>query len=391
MSDEREYVEDAPEMRSVALHSRAPMAMPMMPRGIGLAKASPVDPSTFATTGTGFGRKAAPPPNAWKVPDELKPIPAMYPLERGNIYVADVTPQEIADRVVKTLKMESIHATFDDDEASATAETCDCVKFTVRLWADKGQVVVEVQRFAGCAFAFKQASLAILRSAKRSGAIKKGPPRSFKLPSCIPPETEEDRKRCIEEGLQIAIDLLKQDRLDAQRLAVESMAKMTSASNQNRTFAAELILKNDVLEDLISLVDSRRLAVHGERSSDIAGTQCALMHRQALTVLANCMDALEGQNRLQSVLADKKGHLLRSESLVAALLNDVSAASEHPHDACQAVRCLTVMVRASQDVRQKCVGLGVANAISLAQTHAICRHALLETETGKLHKVFADL
>jgi len=106
------YVEDSPQMRSVAMVSRRPLTVPS-PRSFGLAKTSYSSPVVNPVP------KNAPllAATSWKV-NQLLPLPTNYLLERTNIYVADLDPQKVADNIADCLRKESISATYDDEEVS---------------------------------------------------------------------------------------------------------------------------------------------------------------------------------------------------------------------------------------------------------------------------------
>jgi len=316
----------------------------------------------------------------WKV-QELMALPPMHLLERCNVYVSNTEPAIVAQRIAECLRTQSIAATFFDDEAKVQAETREHVQFTIRLWSDKDQVVVEVQRGAGCCFLFCQASKAILRAAKGSSAPKAM--RRFTIPGCVPQESVEERKQLIEDDLEIASSLLKKDRLDAHMLGMESLCYLSNAT-KCCSFAAKSILGGECFSTLLCLVQSFRMheASRDETLSDMEEKHFAMMHRHALTVLANCLVALEESGELEQVLSLQKE--LLSESLLQCLVEEVAQATTRPHDACQAVRCLQSLVRASSELKTLACHLGASKALDSAHREGVCRHATLEQESGKL-------
>jgi len=342
--NDRDIVEDSPRMQSVALHSPSPIRLP---RAAPLAKAPPQrialseGSNKIAPTSQQQG-------DLWKV-ETLKALPIAYLVERTNVYVPDATPQEVASRVADCLRQESIAATYNNSEALVEAETKEHVQFAVRLWSDKDQVLVEIQRTAGCCFLFHQSAKAVLRAAK--GLRKQQPQISFTIPDCVPQETEEESKQCTQEGLEIALDLLKKDRLDAHMLAIESLVYLTKAT-KNRSFAAHCILCGEFRSTILCLVESFRM----HKSTSVALSQMeeehlTIMHRNALTVLANCLVALEHSGELLHVLGQQEE--FRSNTLLATLVDEVGSAEQRPHDACQAARCLQSLFRASDDTKQQ--------------------------------------
>jgi hypothetical protein len=110
MSEQRKIVEDAPEMRSVAMHSVTPM--PMMARSsLERLKAAPSIPSAFASPRANTKQKTK--ENVWSV-DSLPSMPLMYFLERTHVYVSNASPKEVARRVADCLRRESIAANYNE-------------------------------------------------------------------------------------------------------------------------------------------------------------------------------------------------------------------------------------------------------------------------------------
>jgi hypothetical protein len=263
------------------------------------------------------------------------------------------------------------------------AETKEHVQFTIRLWSDKEQVVVEIQRGSGCSFLFCQASKAILRAAKGSCAPK--PVRCFKIPDCVPQQSLSECQKLIEDDLEIACQLLKNDRFDTHLLGMESLVHLTNATKCG-SFAAQCIISGDFLSTLLCLVESFRMHERSTRDettlSVMEEEHFSMMHRHALTVLANCLASLEESGELEQVLAQRKE--LLSESLLELLVHEVSQSNTRPHDACQAVRCMQCLVRASSQLKALACQLGAPKALDSAHREGASRHCTLEQESRKL-------
>jgi hypothetical protein len=108
---QRKIVEDAPEMRSVAMHSVAPM--PMMPRFSPLerSKAAPSIRSAFVSPQSSTKQQSK--ENVWSV-DSLPSMPSMYFLERTHVYVSNASPKEVARRVADCLRRESVAVNYNE-------------------------------------------------------------------------------------------------------------------------------------------------------------------------------------------------------------------------------------------------------------------------------------
>jgi hypothetical protein len=269
-------------------------------------------------------------------------------------------------------------------QALATAETSNQVVFTIRLWSHKKQVLVELQRVSGCCFFYQQTVKALFRAAK--GEPERRLSYNYSIPDCVPQESPEETKQCVQEGIDCASALLKKEgRFDSHALAMESLVHITNAT-KCRTFAAHCILCGDFLSTLICLVEASRMERPGTAMQGLSSMEeehFRVMHRHALAVLANCLSALDDSGELAHVL--KQQPELSSTTFLLALLDDVANATDRPHDACQATRCLRALVQTCSDTKSRIVGeLGGLPALEAAHSQGICRNAYLETECQKL-------
>lgn len=267
-------------------------------------------------------------------------------------------------------------------QALVEAQTSENVRFTVRLWKKNAeQIIVEVQKIDGCCFLYCQAAKSILRAAKGQTTAK--PKRKFALPACVPRESDDVQKSNIQSGLEIASSMLKQNRLDSHMMAIDTLMHL-SKSTQMPAFAAHCILCGEFRSTLLSLVECSRVSrAQAEVAlEDFERQQVAIMHRNALTIIANCVKALQESRELQQVLAEQED--LSSVGFLAALVEDVSACEKRSHDACEAARCLQPLMCTSDAIRRKVLELGAADAVEAASREGACRHALLEGACAKL-------
>jgi hypothetical protein len=213
-----------------------------------------------------------------------------------------------------------------------------------------------------------------LRSAKgiRTPSAQK---RRFTIPRCVPKESPEQQQRCTEEGLEIAFNLLKKDRFDAHLLAMESLEQLTRVS-ECRAFAANKVLCGQFLSTLVSLIKSRE-SKQAEAVNEMEEKHFAIMHRQALTILANSLAAVQASGELLRLLAESNE--LCSQTLLSVLVSDLNASCQRPHDACQSARCIQSFLLCEQ-VKDQLMDLGAANAVSTACGEGACRNSILEKE-----------
>ena len=252
----------------------------------------------------------------------------------------------------------------------------------MRLWKRDNETVVEVQRTSGCSFLFHQTAKAVLRAAKGLSAVSTKP--RLAIPDCIPKETEQERKDCLAEGLDIAASLLREDAIDAHVMAIESLVHLTRVCKCHG-YAAQKILSNaDLLSTLLSLIETSSMSGNSSQTSlsEVEEEHISLMRRHALNVLSTSLCSLKQHGKLQEILHEQE--TLLSDSLVAALVDFVSNADEQPHEACQAIRCLQTLTEASSSCRRRALEMGVDAAVSHAQQEGLCRHAQLEDCSHKL-------
>jgi hypothetical protein len=89
-------------------HSMAPP----MPRSFSIAPSKPL--RRPAVEQISKSQQSTAPVQVWRI-NELVSLPAIYPLERTNVYVDNSAGQDVADRICECLRIESISATFDEE------------------------------------------------------------------------------------------------------------------------------------------------------------------------------------------------------------------------------------------------------------------------------------
>lgn len=363
---EREIVEDTPHYRSVMI--AGPLSAPPMPRSFASVRPFKTAPQSLKHEKPIISGAAV-----WSVAD-LPSLPAAYFLERSSVYV-EGDAQEIANRICDCLRKQSIAASCDgDDKNLLVAETCDCVKFAVRLFADQGKIVVEVQRKCGCSFQFRETARAVLRSAAK-GDTTEAPKRKFTMPSCIPRDTLEQQQQRAESGLEVALQQLCSDRLDSQLIGMESLEQVTRC--ESRGHVSKKVLEGSCLEKVLSAAQADAT----DARCDIEEQHISVMKRRAITVLANALCAISKLNELEVFLEGCAQ--LKSESFICNLVETLREASTQPHEATQAARCMQHLM-ASKDVQSVLIEMSAISVVSDACTTGASRSTLLEQESKKL-------
>jgi hypothetical protein len=152
---------------------------------------------------------------------------------------------------------------------------------------------------------------------------------------------------------------LKCANIDAHMMALESLIQLTK-TRKCRSFAAHCVLCGDFLPTLLALIQSCK-ANEMEHST--------VIHRNALTVLANCLTSLEESGELVQCI--QKQDCIISKQLMMALLDDLSTAR----------RCLQPLLTVH---RQLLNTHNVSTLLEEAQEFGRNRHAELESECRKL-------
>jgi hypothetical protein len=247
----------------------------------------------------------------------------------------------------------------------------DQLQFCIRLWsAPNNATILEFQRTRGCSFLAQQAFKCIVRAAKQEQA----PPNrsALPLPTCLPKSTPEQAAACTAEALGIAAGLLQDHRIDAQMMALESLAKLTACETA-QVLAARTVLTptGDFLPTLLSLIMT---AATSSESATTEQDHAPLMRRQALLILTNCLQVSKLQNP-------------PSDSFLVAILDTINACVDQPHDACLAVQCL----RALHECPRRLNKLGAKQSLHVAHAQGSRRHVRLQGETAKLQLQMSNL
>lgn len=232
-----------------------------------------------------------------------------------------------------------------------------------------------------------QTAKTVLRAAK-TGVAKKATPSRATSPipacvrGCVPNIPLDDLNDAVKHSLLCACDMFKGERIDAHMLAVESLVHLTKACH-SKSFCANFILSSELLECLLSLILSSRLnrksAPANHEVSDVEKEHLAMMHRHALTVLANCLSALDESMELSSVIS--KMPELVSDNLLKTLVVVVAGAASQPHQAVDACRCLQKLCQRSEFAKSEVANMGAFMYLEHAQN---CRHAMLQEASVKL-------
>lgn len=311
-------------------------------------------------------------------------------MERSHVYVEDASANQVARRMADCLRMESVAVQYEDVsscswartkdrriefvfilieklcsnqlfllQSLARCDTCEHVKFNIRLFTSGKKIVVEIQRVSGCCFLFHQATKNILRAALGQEAQ---PSVILTVPPCVMSELEEED--ATEEALFFALNMLQSPRFDCNVLAMESLASVTKANS----VAAKSVVNGPLMTLILGWVEGQNAEdqdFHDQEHS-------VKMHRYALVILANCLTALSPTDTPKV-----------SDDCLKILIGELKAACERPHDACEAAKSLKALVRSS-DVRLRALAMGAPSALMGAYQLGKSQHHQLERESLSL-------
>jgi len=311
----------------------------------------------------------------WNV-DNLPSLPAAYFLERSHVAVEGM-PQEVANKVSECLRQESIATCCaDDDKNLLLAETSDCLKFAVRLFADNSKVIVEVQRKCGCSYRFREIARTLLRAAKGCASA----PRSkvLPLPCSIPCESLHERERRADAGLQVAMQHLCSERFDSQLIGMQCLEQITRS--ESRTCVSKKVLSGPYLEKVLFAAQDD--ASSSDVSSDFEEEHMNVMKRSAMTVVANALSSLTESGDLNTEIL-RSCTDLKSQAFICCLVETLREFRGSPHEATQAARCIQHLMTDKQ-VESLLQDMSVASIVSDACDYGATHSALLEHESMKL-------
>jgi hypothetical protein len=277
------------------------------------------------------------------LPKNLRPVPAFYPLEKSTRLVEDEGATDIATRISESLRSLSVHATYDNETATASLVTVENVEMHLALWQSSQQVqgiLVELQRRKGDSLIFHRYSRAILDAAVGLIAVDNLPYDmddalySKRAQRLLSMELDNDEKLEHENAviaLEIVHGLLMKDRMDARQLGLESLCLLTDSRKTGHVtaiLASHAVLLGstrgveisgvdadegllldegpfqEIREAILGLVQFSRIGEDEVDESDVImspdSEQMTLLHNLALAVLANSLDNIENPERFHT-------------------------------------------------------------------------------------------
>jgi len=335
----------------------------------------------------------------WKVND-LELVPLDFPLERTHREVQGADASEVAERISKALRLLSVEAEYDDEQAKAKCTTSDMVSFRIRLYAagEEGlPVVVEVQRRSGSPSSFMRVCRQILGAAegeqvdaaaepprKKMPPFMKGPIGGMKCLQSVPMKRDPEAEAL--GALTKSMDLLRSKEKDTNLLGLENLCLVTDPLKTRPDIALtackSVILEESCLEirDEVGVMLQKDTFLP-EEFDDVAVKVLAEKTRhQALVLLSNVL-----------VLTSKNGFLAKAvvsgkwikDFVVPTLIDEVKNCESGSNNAYEAALGLTSLANSCDDARRLLEENAAAEELLSAYKYGMQNHELLANEADR--------
>mmetsp|Transcript_25560 Transcript_25560/g.39587 ORF Transcript_25560/g.39587 Transcript_25560/m.39587 type:complete len:425 (+) Transcript_25560:165-1439(+) len=344
----------------------------------------------------------------WKVALPLRSVPRNYALAWGfcTTFIPNTDGNIIADRMQSYLRLQSIHAIFNEQHANAFCKSMDRVTFGICLFSGRGDyahgVIVEMRRYSGDSLAFFRYRCAIMRIVQakvlsiEEVLVKANGEKVNALPlPAIDVDDEEEDKYLCKLALEDVLCLLKEDKHGPLLLAMQSLCNLTDAAKSGSFIAqdASIRLLSDsegderllnaectggvIMEYLKKCLETDRQSTLVQNDEIIEQNHIEDVRHLALHVLKNVMSNL----RCEHVLLKDKFVC----SLTPVLIEEVRHASDRPHNAYFAMSCLNSMLKYSSgasnmNIKSTNLKLLLMKAFSVGKSS----HACLEEATARV-------
>mmetsp|Transcript_42141 Transcript_42141/g.61585 ORF Transcript_42141/g.61585 Transcript_42141/m.61585 type:complete len:433 (+) Transcript_42141:349-1647(+) len=376
----------------------------------------------------------------WVVRDDsVRDVPPYYPMEKSS-RVVESQPSIIAARISDCCRAMSVQAHFDNEKATASLSTMDHVEIYLSLWRgtapiyDKDCIVVEAQRRRGSVVNYYGYCRKILDAASgkfdsekyaKTDGVKRGRRDLAGSPYLTRKITPaEDAGSVMDKALvalNIAAGLIRKDRLDAQRLGMESLCLLTDPSRagmETAKIAARVVLLDTAQEELVNgdeviFDESAELRIREVIISIVLGDSDDdsgydsddseekehkdLLFNLALVVMANALAVYEtpaaatSRLRRNSVVDSflKDAQEMSSNNILSSLLGVLGQAQDNPHDSFRSAQCLGSLFQGSDEARRKARDLNAKQIVLTALDVGQRTHVKLANASQRVIRVLA--
>lgn len=350
----------------------------------------------------------------WNV-TSLRPVPALYPLEKTCIIVDENMPLSVlCARMSNFLRVNSVCCTFH--KHSVDCVTMGGLKFSIHLWKARNGVIVEMQRRQGCAIQMQHYRHGLVEAIMTSGE----PPvvscqrlNVHTVDCSIFHEMERKSNECLS-ALKIAKRLLESDHYDQNRLGMESLVAMTNPATvlkKDANFVSRALVCGDAplgdcLRDAvvryfhnIERNDDSSVESLGYDSDDddeeeeyLQGPHFGAMHNLALRVMANALQVVseleDGRSVAELSMVDLESPFW--DAFCNSLVYNIQEAHFRPREAALSAQCLNVLTRLAPILCECPIMDRLVPALPEANACGKACSLLLERESEQLMSTLAE-
>lgn len=337
---------------------------------------------------------------SWKV-SILNEVPLDFPLESTRREICEVHVTEVVDRITNSLRLLSIDAEFDDENAKAKCKTSDFVNFRIRLFAGESRaqktIIVEIQRRSGPPWSFMSFCKKILDVAEgldiypeRVPARQEIPPCILKTPvhelKCLRNIDNRDPHKDIDIAMNKSLEMMRSKRKDVNALGLENLCFMTDPlktrpdmaiicckaiilgkyCTEFREQVGVMLQKDAILPEEFGTHPYKELSDKCRHLAIVL-----LLNILALTFQDGCLDdAVQNQNWF-------------TEFLIPSLLDEVRSFEVSSNNAYEAACGLTYLATCSDAARGVMKENFAVDDLQSANYFARYKHDLLASETAR--------
>jgi hypothetical protein len=344
----------------------------------------------------------------WKV-STLDQVPLDFPLERTRREIHNVSSSEVAERISTTLRLLSVEAEFDDENAKAKCKTSDMVSFRIRLFAggeDGLPVIVEIQRRSGSSNCFMRVCKKILDGAE--GAVVKA--ESVPSRKVVPPFLAKgpvSGMKCLKDaalkrdphaeasrGINTSLDLLRSKNKDVNVLGLENLCNISDPLKTLPDIALvackAVIVGEHSLEirEEIGVMLQKDAFLPEEFEEDAMRELFDKCRHLALVLLSNVLVLTSKDGCLASAITSDKWF---ADFLIPSLLDEVKCFEASMNNAYEAACGLTCIASCSEFAQRVMEEHAAVEDLRAAHLHARKHHVLLANETERTLKALGHV
>ncbi|KAL7572538.1 hypothetical protein ACA910_000361 [Epithemia clementina (nom. ined.)] len=331
-------------------------------------------------------------PNGWRDP-QITIVGIYYPLGPCQVRLPMEKLRSVLRTLVQVFRRLSLHVSYQDTPISATCQSIDQVEFQVSIFtsrSDAQEMIIEIERKCGDVVNYHLYAQNVTNALRgvdddhRETWLGEAPcfwNRKFidLADSIGQPSEDQD----IKEALELAWNLIANDRYDARRLGLESLIHITDPNKSSYSVAKSatkcLMMPHDETEERISRgvfeYASRDVITNSDSSNPHSTAEADLCYLGLIVVSQTLQIAAESK----SIDVERFLNTL-SNDLVQCILQKMQHVRTHPHQAYYAVQSMVALCDCVPSLRSR-----VSNRdVEEAQLFGDASHLALATASQKL-------